>query len=41
MRISNGGGMAVQKAVADKWIRITACRSSRVTAVGDLAGRDL
>ncbi len=23
MRISNGGGMAVQKAVADKWIRIT------------------
>jgi len=23
MRISNGGGMAVQKAVADKWIRLT------------------
>jgi long-chain acyl-CoA synthetase len=23
LRISNGGGMAVQKAVADKWIRIT------------------
>ncbi len=25
LKVSNGGGMAVQKAVADKWIKITGC----------------
>jgi long-chain acyl-CoA synthetase len=25
LRISNGGGMAVQKAVAEKWMRVTGC----------------
>ena len=25
LRVSNGGGMAVQKAVADKWLKLTGC----------------
>ena len=25
LRVSNGGGMAVQKAVADKWLKVTGC----------------
>ncbi len=25
LKVSNGGGMAVQKAVADKWIKVTGC----------------
>jgi long-chain acyl-CoA synthetase len=25
LRVSNGGGMAVQKAVADKWVQVTGC----------------
>ncbi|UCE32044.1 MAG: long-chain-fatty-acid--CoA ligase [Burkholderiales bacterium] len=25
LRVSNGGGMAVQKAVADEWLRVTGC----------------
>src|SRR5690606_26647443 len=25
LRVSNGGGMAVQKAVADRWLQVTGC----------------
>jgi hypothetical protein len=30
--ISNGGGMAVQQATAEKWLKITGCPSSKATA---------
>ena len=32
LKISNGGGMAVQKPVAEKWLKVTGCPLSKATA---------
>ena len=42
LKISNGGGMATQKPVAEKWLKTTGCALSEgYGLVGDLADADL
>ena len=42
LKISNGGGMAVQRAVAEAWLKTTGCCDRRrLRPVGDLADADL
>jgi long-chain acyl-CoA synthetase len=41
LKISNGGGMATQKPVAEKWLKTTGCACRRLWPVRDLADADL
>ena len=42
LKVCNGGGMAVQQAVADKWLKVTGLPDHRrLRPVGNLAGRHL